>query len=77
MAFLGSLAGLWMVLAVVIAVAGYPVVIFLHALLRLRRAWRAEHRPTPQPYDDAFDRELWDIATVNGREAARRQVEGL
>jgi len=78
MTFLGSLFGFLLCLFIVGAVAAYPVVIVAHYALKVRREWRrqqAAQRPR-QPYDDALERELWDIATANGRRDARRRVEG-
>ena len=76
---LGSLTGLLLGLVVALCVAGFPVVILLHWWLKLRRAWRREQRERRprQPYDDALERELWEIAAANGRRDARRAIGGL
>jgi hypothetical protein len=77
---LGSLAGLLLALIVTLCVAGFPVVILAHWGLRVRRAWRREQqeRRPRQPYDDAYERALWDRAAANGyADGTRRAIEGL
>ena len=76
---LGSLTGLLLGLVVALCVAGFPVVILLHWWLKLRRAWRREQRERRprQPYDDAYERALWDRAAANGYDdGTRRAIEG-
>ena len=76
--FLGGLAGVLLCLLLIGGVLATPAVLLAHHLLKLCRAWRrhqAEQRPR-QPYDDAYQRELWEQATANGRRDARRRVLG-
>ena len=76
--FLGGLFGVLLCLLLVGGVLAVPAVILAHYLIKLRRAWRrhqAEQRPR-QPYDDAYQRELWEQATANGIADARRRVLG-
>lgn len=76
--FLGGLFGILLGLIIVALIGAVPLVILAHYALKGRRMWRrwqAEQRPR-QPYDDAFERELWDIGAANGRRDARRRALG-
>lgn len=79
MAFLGGLAGLLVALFGALCLFGWPIVAFLHYLIKLRRAWRRERqeRRPRQPYDDAYERAVWDAAARNGRLAAERDLREL
>ena len=55
-------------LLILLAISPYLAVITAHAAINLYRAWRrwqAERRPR-QPYDDAYQRAVWDVAAENG-----------
>lgn len=79
--FLGGLFGVLLCLIVVALIGAVPLVILAHYVLKGRRAWRrwqAEQEPH-QPYDDAYQRAVWDRATRNGERDALddlREIEG-
>lgn len=78
MAFLGALVGTLGALLFVLAVTSIPVLVawYLWQLIqrqRKRREWD-RRRAQRQPYDDAFDRELFDQATVNGQRDAQLRL---
>lgn len=76
--FLGGLAAVLLCLLIVAVPTGVLLVILGHYVIKGRRAyrrWQAEQEPR-QPYDDAYQRELWDIATANGADDARRRALG-
>lgn len=77
--FLGGLAGFLLGLLLVGLVTAWPAVILAHCALKLARQWRrrqAEQRPR-QPYDDAYQRALWDVATRNGERDALERLREL
>ena len=77
--FLGAVAGVLLCLLIVAAVAAVPLVILAHYALKARRMWRraqAERQPR-QPFDDAYQRAVWERAAENGRRAALEDLRAL
>lgn len=77
MALLGGLLVWLLLLAGLAGLCAYPVILAWHAWTRASRAHRAAHQPPRQPYDDAYERALWERATSNGWRDAHRHLDQL
>lgn len=68
----------WLIVAVIFA--GPPLavaVIVWHIVTRARRAHRRYSASPRQPYDDAYQRAVWEVAAENGRRAALEDLRAL